>query len=174
MLLEGGVLIVLLLASSLLPVPEEAVLLLGAYFVGSGSDAWALGLVAVLALVAADFVQYARGRAASAAFTKFRKGQRFITNTGFFAVFMSRFLVSVRAVMRYAAGAMRMPRVPFVIASVLSSLVSVLVIMVGGSWVYRSLLLMSSSANVIWFAFTLVVAGVLVVQNVKGMEKMIP
>ncbi len=162
MILELSIVLILLLLSSILPIPEESVLLLGAYFAAMGVSTLQLVLLAVLAIAAADTIAYARGAGKARMFQAFKRGRKFIAHTGFFAVFMSRFFISARVVMPYMAGAMRMPRSSFHIASVLSALLSSLVIIVGGAWIVRMLQSVTSHASTLWLAFLLVVTVLLV------------
>jgi membrane protein DedA with SNARE-associated domain len=151
-----------------LPVPEETVLLLAAYFGATGSKLSYLLLFAILGIAVSDTFAYVRGRYRWRIFNDFKEGKKFIANTGFFAVFMSRFFISARTVVPFMAGAMKMPRIPFHLASILSALITCSVIVVGGGWIYSSLAAVTASVNVLWFSFVAVVTGVLVMYATRS------
>jgi membrane protein DedA with SNARE-associated domain len=151
-----------------LPVPEEGVLLVAAYYAAIGDSGWLLVLFSVLGIALSDTIRYIRGRMKSKLFTKFKVGHKFITNTGFFAVFISRFFITSRTIMPYMAGSMQMPRVPFHFASILSAIVSCSVIIIGGSWFYSMLAQWTANAVVIWFALVIFVTGALIMSGTRS------
>lgn len=152
-----------------LPLPEESVLLLAAYFGATGADPWYLVVAAVLGIAFADTIQYVRGRWRWRLFKDFKPGRTMVASMGFFAVFMSRFFITARTVMPFMAGAMRMPRFPFHLASLLSALVSSAVVVIGGGWFYSVLArYYPGYAVAVWFGVVMVLTGVLIMYGTRN------
>jgi membrane protein DedA with SNARE-associated domain len=151
-----------------LPLPEESVLLLGAYFLATGSHLWTTLLVCVFGIAFSDTIQYLRGRYRWRLFKEFKVGKTFIANAGFFAIFFGRFFISARTVLPFMAGAMRMPRLRFHLASLLSAVLLTALLVIGGSWFYSVLVSVTSYAPALWFALIAVLTGVLVMYGTRS------
>jgi len=136
------------------PLPEEVTLLLAGVYAAVTGLFGAIVIACILGVLTADTLAYARGRSHSVQFARFKKGAKFITRTGFLAVVMSRFIIATRAVVQYMAGAMRMPRTRFHVASLLGAVVSVLLFVSLGRVVY---LWLPSEASLIVVAVALVI-----------------
>lgn len=167
-MLVGLFTLFLLLAATGLrfPVPEEVLLLLAGVYAAMTGLWGSLLATCVLGVLCADTLAYARGRRQSVQFARFRKGVRFITQTGFLAVVMSRLFVSTRAVVPYMAGAMKMPRARFHLASLVGGAVSVLVLVSVGRFGYATL--PSTAAPFVSAALLVVVTAYLVRAGAKA------
>jgi membrane protein DedA with SNARE-associated domain len=152
-----------------LALPEESILLLAAYFGATGSSVWYLLLAAVLGIAFADTMQYVRGRYNWMQFRGFKRGRSFIAGMGFFAVLISRFFITARVVVPYMAGAMRMPRFPFHLASLFGAIISSAIIIIGGGWFYSVLAkYYPAYAVAVWFGMVLVLTGVLIMHGTRN------
>lgn len=120
---ELAIIFVLMLCTGFrVPLPEESVLLVAAYFAAVGAVPWwHFLIVAACGVAAADTLAYARGRGRSQQFSMFAEGREFIKQNGFFAVFSSRFFISSRTIVPFMAGSMKMNRFVFTAASFLSA-----------------------------------------------------
>ena len=119
--------------------PEEVTLLLAGVYAALTELWWSLLVACVLGVLTADTLAYARGRRHSVQFSRFKKGAKFITQNGFLAVVLSRVFISTRVVVPYMAGALKMPKMRFHFASLLGAVVSVLVLVSIGRWLYSAL-----------------------------------
>ncbi len=164
-LILGLILLLLIVWGLGAPVPEESVLLLAAVLAQSGNY-WGIVLTCTLGIAAADTLAYARGRARSRVFTPFSSGKRFIAGAGVFAMFTARILISVRTVVPFMAGAMRMPRWKFHSASVLGAFVSSAVIVRTGMWLYSQL--PAQYAPILWAALLTIITGLLVMYATRA------
>jgi membrane protein DedA with SNARE-associated domain len=153
-----------------LPLPEETVLLIGAYFLAIDAVTPGLAvLTAVLGTLFSDTISYARGQFKWRVFKKFSAGRQFISHAGFFAMFFARFVISARTVLPYMAGAMRMSRLRFYLASFLGALGLSFVYLLGGRWVYWLFeRLFHESAITLWFAAVAVITGYLVMRATRA------
>jgi membrane protein DedA with SNARE-associated domain len=143
-----------------LPIPEESVLLVAAA-VAVHTELYVpiIGTCA-LGIAVADTLAYMRGRAQATVFTKFGRGKKFIAQSGPLALFTSRALIAVRAIVPYMAGALRMNRFQFHAASLAGAVVSSALFIAVGGLIYGAL--PQTWAGILWTALVAVVTGVLV------------
>ena len=161
--------ILLALTGTGLPLPEESVLLLAAYFGATGANPWYLAAAAILGIAVADTLQYVRGRYRWRLFRHFKPGHKMIASMGFFAVFISRFFITARTVMPFMAGSMRMPRFYFHLASLLSATISSVVLIIGGGWFYGVLARhFPQYATGVWIGVLIVLTGWLIMHGTRN------
>ena len=154
------------------PVPEEGIFLIAAYLVATSVRFFPVLIACILGIAVADTLAYTRGRTRAALFVKFKEGRKFIANTGFFAMFSSRFVIATRMVVPFMAGAMRMPRFSFHVASLLGALVASVIALLAGSYVYRVLALATPYVVFFWLVFVLLVTGVFIMYATRAQVKL--
>lgn len=162
------ILVLMILTGFGLPIPEESVLLLAAWFSGSGVSIGMLVLSAALGIAIADTAGYIRGRLASKRFAQFKQGKKFMQQTGFIAVLTARFFVTSRPIVPYMAGAMRLNRFRFHSASILGAIVLSAGWIILTGFVFRAIAFLTSLASVVWTILIMVVTGVLVMYATRS------
>ena len=168
-MLEYALIFALLaLAGFGLPVPEESALLLAALYISQGSSIAVMAAFCVLGIALADTGQYLRGRVASAAFAKFKHGKYFLQQTGFFAIVASRFFISTRTVLPYMAGALRMPKFRFHVASIVSAVLATAVYLLLGKYVLMLVALVWPNPAIPWAVLLVIITGTLIMFGTRS------
>ncbi len=129
------------------PFPEDAILILCGFLIANGAVKPGPAIIVVACgMLMTDFFLYHVGRKYGRKVVSHRRFRRIITQRrearlerifrkwGVYVIFLGRHLLGVRSQIFLVAGILRMPRVKFVIADAISSLVTISIMVGAGYW----------------------------------------
>ncbi len=142
-----GLFVLLVLGVIGFPFPEDAILILCGFLIANGAvrPAPAIAVVA-FGMLATDYFLYHVGRKFGrkvVSHRRFRKImserrearlERIFRKWGVYVIFLGRHLVGLRSQIFLVAGILRMPRVKFVVADAVSSIVTISIMAGAGYW----------------------------------------
>ncbi|HTZ18859.1 MAG TPA: DedA family protein [Dissulfurispiraceae bacterium] len=166
-----GLFVLLVMGVIGFPFPEDAILILCGFLIANGVVQPVPALVVVaFGMITTDFFLYHVGRKYGRKVVAHRRFRRIITQRrearlekifrkwGAYVIFLGRHLLGLRSQIFLVAGILRMPRLKFVVADAVSSVVTISIMVGAGYWGGNTLELIKKDMEEARYALIILIA----------------